>query len=122
MTSLATILHELPASIGLRQFAKLQHRILDILLRRQDPEQVEALEHEPDRSCPHVGKLIGGLAGYLLAVDSNPAGIGRAYTPEDAQQGRLATSPDGPAIARNTPASIASETSCKATTSCSPRR
>ena len=91
-----------------RQLRELQQRILDVLLRGQHREQVERLEDEADGARAQVGELVGRLRRSrprssmqirpLVGVSMQPIRLSSVDLPL----------PDGPAMARNTPGSIAS--------------
>jgi hypothetical protein len=75
----------LPADLG-----HLQQRILDVLLGRQDRQQVEGLKDEADGSRTDLGEFVGRLAGDIPAIDDHLALAGRIDAPHDVQEGGLA--------------------------------
>ncbi|MPN18151.1 hypothetical protein SDC9_165509 [bioreactor metagenome] len=77
--------------LSLAQLRQLQQRVFDVLFGRQYRQQIEGLKDEPQRACADVRKLVGRLAGYILAVYHHLSACRRVDTAYDVEQGRLAT-------------------------------
>ena len=99
--------------------AVVEQRQLDVLERRRPREQVEPLEHEPDLVVPHGGQLVPRQLGDVAAVEDVLPRLGRSRQPRMCMNVDL-PDPEGPVTARNSPASMSSETPRSAWTLTSP--
>jgi hypothetical protein len=58
-----------PGTLFLAHFGQLEQRVLDILVRRENRQQIEGLEDESDGTGTQPGQFVRRLAGHILSVD-----------------------------------------------------
>ena len=104
---------------GLRvRVEQRQHRLPQ---GRGPRQQVELLEHEPDRVVAQRGQRVRGQRADIAAVDEQWSRVGTSSPPIRFIIVDL-PDPDGPMMATNSHAATPNETPSRARTVCSPMR